>query len=110
MPHKCREPRNLYPDPEGVPQFVQQPGSQNSEKSMVAKIPTLYAEASICPTKNGKSSSYFNFESFVIKTQHKVPKSPIFNLYFMKYFEILTFKPLKKTTSSKAHFKWLKNM
>ena len=39
-----------------------------------------------------------------MKPKHQVQKSPIFYFYFMKYFEILTFKPLKKLISSMAQY------
>ena len=53
----------------GVLQFVRQPGSQNSEKSRAAKIPT---EASVCPTKKKNALAASIFFIFAVKTWHNM--------------------------------------
>ena len=73
-------------------------------KSRFGKIPTLLLQRLQFVRQNDGIYNYFNFDSIVIKRKHKVQKSPIFYLYFIKYFEIVTFKHLKKPISSKEIF------
>ena len=53
---------------QGVLQFVRQLGSQNSEKSRVGMIPTLFCRGFNLSDKNGKCCSTINFISITMKT------------------------------------------